>query len=435
MKKDCFGLTVTTESDIAIDVINHFSQQLMCSGKHADAVLIAATQHPDNILIQCFAAAYNLFIQETASFSQASAYLQAAEKLLPIASQREQIFYQAICAWHKLDYELALTLLIAQTELWQRDCVAAKIAEWLFYCTGQKHQAKRFLKMCKKMRAHQRNNNHFMAIDAFALELNRKFDRSYTTAMQALDIDVATPWAHHALSHVFLMTNRVEAGITALEKFQPSWEDILPPLKGHNTWHLGLFYLANRDEQKVKKTYNEIIQLNLPEIMPQQIDSISLLWRMDMAGISQNENWEKIIPHLGQHPFQHFMPFNNAHCIYALARAQNITLATEVIKIIEQYAATQSGEKRRLWHTITHPLLRGCVAFAQQQYREASDLLQPVIENVFCVGGSDAQDELFLQTYFLSLRKSGQHKAATRFFKKYLAHYKNTALGDYWETV
>ncbi len=56
----------------------------------------------------------------------------------------------------------------------------------------------------------------------------------------------------------------------------------------------------------------------------------------------------------------------------------------------------------------------------------------PVIEKCFRLGGSDAQDELFLQTYLLSLLAIKKETEALDFFNMYLAHYTNTNLASYW---
>lgn len=435
MKKDANGLNVTTDSDEVIEAINHFTYQLISNGKHADAIIEAAAKFPDNLLIQCYAAVFYLYAQEDQYTLKAAPYLQNADKLLLSSNQREKIFYQAVNAWYQYDYELAITLLTTQTTLWPRDCAAAKIAEWMFYCTGQKYRAKDFLSMCQKMQKYNQENSHFLAIYAFSLELSGKYDKSYEVATRATEIEPITPWAHHALSHVYLMKSQIEQGIIALKSFKPYWKNILPALKCHNTWHLGLFYLADLNEAESKKIYADDLWGHDPDSVLEQIDSISFLWRMDMAGMPQNEAWQDIVKHLAQHPVQHYSPFNNAHFIYALARAKDINAAHAAVEQIERYAMTLTGEKYRVWHTITKPFLNGCIAFADNDYKHASHYLNPVIEKIFCVGGSDAQDELFLQTFYLSLIKSGQHKLAKQYVKKYLSHYINTPLGHYWASL
>lgn len=434
MKKDFYNLNVTAKSDEALDQINHFNQQFI-SGKSTEFIIAAAENQPDSLLLQCYAAVFNLYAQVESATLKAKQYLQNSESLLHNANQREKMFYQAICAWQKLDYELALTLLTAQIDLWPRDCTAAKIAEWLFYCTGQRNQAKQFLRMCNKMRKHNLNNSYFLAMFAFAQELCGKYDQAHEVATRALEIEPTTAWAHHALGHVYLMRSEIDTGISAFESFKPTWENIIAPLKSHNTWHLALFYLANLDRQKINALYIDGILAKAASLVSIELNAISLLWRMEMAGLACDKQWQLLIPYLQHQVFDHYMPFNNFHFMYALARAGDDQAVVQALKKLDLYAISQTGEKYRLWYTISKPFLHGCVAFTKQNYKQASKYFHPIIEQIFCVGGSDAQDEVFLQTYYISLKKSGQHQLARKFFKKYLSHYTNTKLGKYWDSL
>lgn len=433
MKKDKNGLPVTTNSDEVILAVDHFVDQIMSSGTDAMPILDAATANPDNLLLQCYAAIFYLYAQEDKYTAKATSILKNSEYLLKQSNQREQLFYQAITAWEKLNYELAITLLIAITEIWPRDCLAAKIAEWLFYCTGQRYQAKRFLRMCENMAKQNKNNNHFMAIHSFALELSGKIEEAYKLAMQAIDIQKLTPWAHHTLTHVYLMTGKFDQGILVLEEFKPLWKNILQPLRCHNTWHIALLYLGLLNKEKAENIFHNDIWGFQPESILEQIDAISLLWRMEMAGMPQDKKWLDIVSHLSNHPLDHYMPFNNAHLIYALARVNDKKRIAEVMQELKSYAKSQVGETHKLWHDIATPLLQGCVAFAEQDYQRATTLLDPIMAgDVFAVGGSDAQDELFVQTYYVGLVKSGQLNKAKNYFNTYLSHYENSPLANYW---
>lgn len=432
MKKDNNGLPVTTSSDTVITAVNHFVNQIMSSGKGAGAILPAAEANQDNFLLQCYAAIFYLYPQDAISTAKATSYLTRAETLLQNANQRERMLYQATVAWQKLNYELAITLLTAITDIWPRDCLAAKVAEWMFYCTGQRYQAHRFLRMCQNMAEQNKNNNHFMAIHSFALELSGERESAYKLAMEALNIDALTPWAHHTLTHVYLLTAEFDKGITALESFRPLWQNILPSLRCHNTWHLSLLYLALLNEAKTEQLFLNDIWGHQPNSVLEQVDAIALLWRMEMAGMPQDKKWPDIVSHLHQNPLDHYMPFNNAHLIYALARTNDQKRITEVMKHLQSYADAQVGEIYKVWHHIALPLLQSCVAFANQDYKFACELMDPIMADVFCIGGSDAQDELFLQTYCLSLARSGQLTRAKNFFNQYLHHYEKTSLAKYW---
>lgn len=126
------GLSVTTNSVQVIKSINDFHDQILGSGNNAIAILDAAREHPENLLLQTYAAAFYLYAQEDIATSIATDYLLQAEKLLGNTNLREKLTYEAIKAWQRLDYDAALTLFYGLLELFPRDTLALKFAEWLF---------------------------------------------------------------------------------------------------------------------------------------------------------------------------------------------------------------------------------------------------------------------------------------------------------------
>ncbi|WED44226.1 tetratricopeptide repeat protein [Legionella cardiaca] len=426
------GLKVTTNSDQVIDDINYFHNQILGSGNNAIAILDAVKRNPDNLLLQTYAAAFYLYAQENAATEIAANYLLQAEKQLRQANLREKLTYYAARAWLRLDYAAAITLLTTIIELYPRDTLAIKFAEWLFYCSGQAFQAKQFLALCESCSQHNQDESHFLAIHSFALELCGHYPQAKAVAEQAIAMGPITPWSHHTLAHVYLMENDINGGIKRLEDLRNSWTNILPLLKGHNTWHLALFHLANRDETETMKLFPDIFG-TLPDTLLEQLDAISLLWRMDMAGLPQEELLKKILLHLGVHPFEYYIGFNNVHFIYCLAKLGKTELAEKAIKDLELYISTLPlGAVRNLWKNVALPMCLGVNAFAQNNYQLAAEKIDPIIENCYQLGGSDAQTELYTQTYLLSLLGSKQEEKAKQFFSKHLSHYRNTALADYW---
>ncbi|WP_347251815.1 tetratricopeptide repeat protein [Legionella sp.] len=426
------GLSVTTNSPEAIECINHFHRQILSYGQSAADIINAAQLFPDNLLIQTYAAAFYLYAQENQATKIASAYLVEAEKQLRGSNLREKLTYHATTAWLRLDYEAALSLFTAVAKLFPRDTLAVKFAEWLFYCSGQAFQAKWFLAVCEAVAKENQDEPHFLATHSFALELCGRRAEAKAMAEQAISMNPQTPWAHHTLAHVLLFDNAIEEGITSLSRFKASWDTLFSLLKSHNTWHLALFYLADRNEKESIKLFNGIFG-TLPETCGEQIDAISLLWRMDIAGLPQHPLFHSLIPFLGVHPYEQYTGFNTAHFIYCLAKAGETKQVNDSLKSIEKHInSLPVGVTQNLWCEVNFPLCKAVAAFAQEDYQTSYRLLEPIIERCTQIGGSDAQDELFIQTYLISLLRTQQKNKAKQFFDHHLSHYKNTALADYW---
>lgn len=423
------GLPVNTTSVAAVDSINHFHQQIMSVGPYAKDILTAAKIHPQEILIQTYAAAYYLLAQEDNTTHLATHHLLKAAKSLQTANLREQLTYQAVCAWQRLDYEGAITLFTAITALYPRDTLAAKFAEWLFYCNGQFVHAHRYLALCERMAAANQDESHFIAMHSFAWQLTGNYANAKALAEKAIMLERVTPWAHHSLAHMYLLNHDWENGICCLQSLRDSWELIMPLLKGHNTWHLALFYLVNRNKSAILDLINSGVFDTMPDTVAQQLDIISLLWRMDLAGLSQDGLFHGIAKHLKQHPFEHYMGFNNVHFIYCLVKANEYVRLQKALSAMERYALSlPRGSTQQLWQHIILPFCKGVVAFVHQDYHHASHLFKPMIERCFLMGGSDAQNDLFFQTYLICLIHCHQYKQARHFFNQHLAYYTNTPL-------
>lgn len=423
------GLEVTTDSWDVIDCIDQFHHQILGSGTDAGIILEGAKKHSDNTLIQIYAAAYYLFAQEDRANQMANAYLLAAAHSLASANPREQLLYDAVINWSLCNYNKALLVLDNVMTQYPRDTLALKFMEWLFYCTGQKHHAEYFLRVCARCAADNQDESHFLAIHSFALELCDHYEQARDMAEAAIAMELVTPWAHHTLAHVALLTHDVEGGIKRLSSLQSSWNNILPLLKGHNIWHLALFHLANRNGSDAMKLYPAILG-ELQDTVLEQIDTISLLWRMDMAGMPHDELLSQIAKHLNKHPFEYYSGFSNAHSIYCLVKTGQKKLADDSLKQMASYASDTATDP--LWGEVVVPLCQGVAAFADADYKKAYTLLSPIIDRSPQVGGSDAQVELFAQTYVQVLLKMKQKDKALHYFNQHLSHYQDTVLGEWW---
>jgi hypothetical protein len=61
-------------------------------------------------------------------------------------------------------------------------------------------------------------------------------------------------------------------------------------------------------------------------------------------------------------------------------------------------------------------LIDACAAYARGEAARSAELLDPVMANVTVVGGSDAQVDLFRQTYFHSLLDCGRKSDAKTYW-------------------
>jgi tetratricopeptide (TPR) repeat protein len=429
MKFDSRGLAVTTESEGAIRALDHYAHELLALGTDAAAVQAAADAYPDCAMLQACCASTFLYSQTTAGARQAAPYLARAETRLGDLTEREQVFINAVKAGCAGDFERALSLYEQIADRWPRDMVAAKLAEFHFFETGL---VARQLEVMRKAAAASPDVSHVLAMHAFALELNAERERADEVARAALAIDPDTMWAQHCRAHVFAGQSRIREGIATMEQYAPSWNKFSHYTVAHNWFHLATLYLNELRFDAVRDAYRKYIWGNSPDAVVEHTDSILLLWYVELAGGKVDAEWRAIAPHIRANAHDHLFPFLNCIYLYALTRAGEVREAAGALAAMERHAEQQTGALAHVWNGVGVPLARGCVAFAAGDYDRAAALLQPILADVPCVGGSDEQRGVFPESHLLSLIRSGRKAEARAALHEHIAGRPETALERHW---
>jgi tetratricopeptide (TPR) repeat protein len=429
MKFDSRGLAVSTESDGAIHAIDHYAHELLSLGTAAAAVQAAADANPGCAMLQACCASTFLYSQTTAGARKAAPYLNRAESRLGELTEREQVFIKAVKAGCVGDFEAALTFYEQIADRWPRDMVAAKLAEFHFFETGL---AARQLEVMRKAAAANPDVSHVLAMHAFALELNGEREHADEVARSALAIDPDTMWAQHCRAHVFAGQSRIAEGIAAMEQYAPSWQKFSHYTVAHNWFHLATLYLSELRFDAVRSAYRKYIWGYSPDAVVEQTDAILLLWYLELAGEKVDAEWRAIAPHIRANAHDTLFPFLNCIYLYALTRAGETEEAASALDDMLRHAGKQTGHLAHVWNEVGVPLARGCAAFAVGEYDRASGLLQPILADVQCVGGSDEQRGVFAESHLVSLIRAGHRAEARAALSEHIARRPETALERRW---
>ncbi len=122
------------------------------------------------------------------------------------------------------------------------------------------------------------------------------------------------------------------------------------------------------------------------------------------------------------------MPFMNAHYAYALARAGRADAVETVLARVRARSAADDEEAKRVWAPVGRAVIEAAAAFGAGERARAAALLDPVMPMMTAIGGSDAQDDLFRQTYLRSLQAAGRRVDAVAYFQAITADKSPTAL-------
>ncbi len=411
-----------------------FTEAMLQNSQSAIALLAEADNEPDEPLLQCHAASLHLYAQTDEATQKAIALLDRATHHTQKLSPSEMLIFEAMQAWSLKGYHHALAKFEAILQQAPNDLLTLKYAEWLFYVLGQAFHANHFLKICEQLKPHHQQNAYFLSIYAFALELAGKQYEALKVANHALLLNPTLAWAQHAFAHVQLMQGDFQASIEALETTQGDWSSLVPTLKSHMYWHLSLLHIAKQHESSAVNLYHQHIWTgnDAKNTVLVQQDTLSFLCRMELAEMPQNNLWPKVMAQITPTCTSPYMVFNSMHYLYACGKNQHDSMARQIIQNARLYATKLRGPAHAAWFEIGLPALDGMYAFSKANYRACVAAFTPILPQIGCIGGSDAEIELFHMIYCVALLKCNKKSQARTHFGEHLMHYSNTPLQNAW---
>jgi tetratricopeptide (TPR) repeat protein len=423
MDRDWLGNTVTAGNADAVAGIDAFVRGFLAYETCAAEVIPAADADPDCALVNAYAAMAWLFLESPEGAIKAAPYLARAEAAAPHATERERLTIAAVRAWADGNMPRALALGEQAITQFPRDLALAKVTQYHFFnlgdAAGLLRVAARALPACQDV-------PYAHGMIAFAYEQCHMLADAEREARAAIRLKKKEPWAHHALAHVLLAQGRNEEGRAFLEDVKDTWTGLNSFMLTHNWWHLSLVMIEQGEAERVLDHYARFIWGIWKEYTQDQIGAVSLLARLELAGIDVGDRWQDVAEYLVRRVDEHVQPFHDLHYLYGLARAGR-PQATAMLESLRRFAATAPAFTRPAWQEVALPAAEGLLAHAQGNYAAAARALLPVLPRLPEIGGSHAQRDLFEQIADDSLIRTGQFALARYRLERRLASNPHSA--------
>jgi len=338
----------------------------------------------------------------------ASKYLAAAERAAPLATRRERLNAAMLRAW--VDDDLARTLRLCDqiSDAFPRDLVIVKTHQYFEFNRGNSPE---MLRAVLKVATANADVPYVHGMTAFAYEQCHLLDEAESEARSALEMRRKEPWAQHALAHVLLTRGRIDEGARFLEEVTDTWTGLNSFMLTHIGWHLALFYLSQGRDQKVLELYDRQCWGIAKGYSQDQIGAVSLLARLEIAGIDVGPRWQDLADHLVARAHDTVLPFLTLQYLYGLARAGRPEADT-LLDAVRRYAETAPSFTREAWRDVALPGCEGLYAYARGDYTTAWHHLVSSVPRMAEAGGSHAQRDLFEQILLDTAVKDGRLTAA-----------------------
>ncbi len=406
MARDALGHLITTSNAQTVAAINVYTEDWIGYGPRLRTVIEAADADPDCALANAKAAALHMALEATSGFAAARPYLRRALDHATSASEREQTFVAAVDAWSKGQIAQALTILRNLVRAYPGDIAAAKWAQYHAFNLGDA-QSMRAIAM-DIMPAHGHTPEAWGML-AFGLEQCHELESAEEAGRRALSLKSTEPWAQHAIAHVMETQGRIEEGAHFLKSCSHAWSDRGIFIREHNFWHLALFYLDLDEPLKALQVFDEQLWGPWPEFAQEQIGAISALWRLELRGVDVGERWAPIVQQVLSRRHEHILPFHDLHFAYALSRG---ACTKEVNAFLVSLKAHGEKDPGGVWASVVVPLAQGLIAYTRGKHDAAANLLAQQLPQLWRIGGSNAQRDVFTQTWIDAALNAHQFDAA-----------------------
>lgn len=403
MAQDALGNSISAASDAALSGIDDFVSGFLAYEKKAANVLGAADADPDSTIAQIYAGFSWMFLEAAGAEDQAALYLARARLTEASANRRETMMLAQLERWIAGDIPGVQAIGEQIVDEFPTDLASAKLHQYFSFNRGD---AASMLRIARKIEASSPENPHVHGMLAFGYEQMHEIEKAETAARKALSLKEKEPWAQHALAHVMLSQGRVREGVQFMGDASRTWVDLNSFMYTHNWWHKALFHISLGDEQSVFDAYDQHVWSREKDYSQDQVGAVSLLARMEIAGMNVGNRWEDVANHMRSRVRDTIQPFLTIQYLYGLARAERVE-ADLLMQAVEDKARSADAFDRLVWHDVVLPGCRGVLAHARGNYPEAVKYLSIANPRIAQIGGSHAQRDLFGQILLDAHLKAG----------------------------
>jgi tetratricopeptide (TPR) repeat protein len=412
MRTDAYGLPVSTADPEALALYDRAVHALL--SWHADALPLfrAAAERDPSLALAHTGAAICLFLEER--FPETKAASDAARAAAAGQTERERSHVAAITAWTSGQVPEAERLMREHLSAWPRD---AMVLQRLYYVLFWLGRFPDMLEVTESIRGHYAGSSFVLGMHAFALEEADRCAEAIRVAEQALALEPNDAWAVHALAHALYESADFDAGVTRLPP-------AIRPCRGlnwfrnHLLWHLALIHFARGDYARAGGMARRVFERAPSSIAGDLHDSISLLWRLELAGRPVGERWKPFTAIARERLHRMGLLFHVAHMGMALTAGGDWQTAATQLDAVRSRAAK---DKTGLMGDVLLPLLEGIHAFAAGDYRRTIERIEPLRPRIVELGGSRAQRDVFHDTLFEATFRAGDAERAGRYLAERLA--------------
>ena len=268
---------------------------------------------------------------------------------------------------------------------------------------------------------------HVLGMAAFALEEGGDYAQAERLGREAVEREPDDLWALHSVAHVYEMQGRLDEGIAWLNQPLDQWDD-RNPFKGHLWWHASMFALEKGAFERVLELYDCAVRPAESNFYLDIQNSVSLLARLDFAGVDVGARWEELADAAEARHGDHTLLFTEPHCAMAFGRAGRAEQGARHLASLRAFARDPHASAARWVEPLAAPLCEALGAFYRGDYAAAADQLLALRHRHQPLGGSHTQRDVFEHYLIDAVARAGDLAHARELLAERTARRANSYL-------
>lgn len=225
---------------------------------------------------------------------------------------------------------------------------------------------------------------------AFSLEEAGFLSEAELLGHEALEADPLDLWALHALAHVYETTEDRTAALSLLRGRHDTWST-QDQLSVHIWWHLALRLIADGEYDEVLQIHDDLVPTATTPF--RLCDLVSLLWRLELEGVSVGDRWAHLAEMFASRPERHTTGFLDLHAAMAFTRQPNHPAASAFFEGVDTSHARGSAEIDDTFRRVVSPLVEA-IRTSTSNKKSSAIMLKEVEAQLHRIGGSVAQRDI-----------------------------------------
>jgi tetratricopeptide (TPR) repeat protein len=404
--KDLHGLTISTSSadaSAAADrALSSFLRFRLDAREHLSHSLAI---DPELALAHCVKGYFAMLLYKQASVPAAAQSARTARTLVANATQREQAHVEALEAWVAGDLDRTLATWEAILAGYPTDVLALWLAHLKYFWLGRPQDMLASVeRVFPQWGRDLPGYGTILSCRCFASEECGDYATAEPAGRAAIDLDPADLWGTHAVAHVMEMQGRHDEGIAWLRDLERHW-DGGNNLLHHLWWHRALFHLERCEFDEVLDLYDHRfrdLKSSLVQAQPDfHIDiqnAVSMLFRLERHEVPVGDRWTELADKAEKRIGDCLSPFTLPHWMMALAATSRDDAARRMIEAMRAFSRG-SETIASIVGGVALPVCEAVLAHRRGEYSRALELMRPVLDDMDCLGGSHAQQDVLNQLF------------------------------------